>query len=126
MPLSYRIDKQQRLVASRISGNFTVDDALEFRRQIVADADFDPSFAELLDFSGVSKMDITPREVRMLAGTNIFSPDSRRAIVAEDPLVFGLGRIFETLRTLRGDRHIRVFHTRDQALTWIFLKDRVA
>ena len=126
MPASYAIDKQKRLVVTCAWGVCTAQDALEFRRQILKDENFDPSFAQLADFSAVTTIDITPGEVRMLAGDNIFSPDSRRAIVVEGQLAFGLARIFETLRGLRGDRHVRVFHTRDEALAWIFLKDRAA
>ena len=126
MPVSYAIDKQKRLVVTCAWGACTAEDALEFRRQILKDEDFDPSFAQLADFSAVTTIDITPGEVRMLAGVNVFSPDSRRAIVVEGQLAFGLARIFETLRSLRGDRYTRVFHTRDEALDWIFLKDQAA
>jgi hypothetical protein len=126
MPVSYAIDKQKRLVVTCAWGKCTVEDVLEFRRQIQKDDDFDPSFAQLADFSGVTIADISPSEVRMLAWMNPFSPDSRRAIVAHSKLAYGLSRIFETLRSLRGDRHIRVFHTREEALAWIFLKDQAA
>ncbi len=126
MPASYAIDKQKRLVVTCAWGACTAEDALQFRRQILKDENFDPSFSQLADFTGVTTIDITPADVRMLAGSNIFSPDSRRAIVVTGQLAFGLARIFETLRGLRGDRHVRVFHTRDEALAWIFLKNRAA
>jgi hypothetical protein len=126
MPASYAIDKQKRLVVTSAWGKCTVEDALEFRRQILKDEDFDPSFAQLADFSAVTTIDISPGEVRMLAWMSPFSPGSRRAIVVQSQLAFGLARIFETLRTLRGERYIRVFHTREEALAWIFLKDQAA
>jgi hypothetical protein len=126
MPVSYAIDKQKRLVVTRAWGACTAADALEFRRRILQDDDFDPGFDQLADFTAATTIDVTPADVRMLAGANIFSPDSRRAIVVEGQLAFGLARIFETLRGLRGDRHVRVFHTRDEALSWIFVKDRAA
>ncbi|HEY6308039.1 MAG TPA: hypothetical protein VI488_16430 [Candidatus Angelobacter sp.] len=126
MPASYVIDKQKRLVVTCAWGACTADDALEFRRQILSDSNFDPTFAQLADFTAVTTIDITPGEVRMLAWVNPFSPDSRRAIVVTNPLAFGLARIFETLRSLRGDRHIRVFRDRQEALAWIFLKDEAA
>jgi hypothetical protein len=126
MPVSYAIDKQKRLVVTCAWGTCTAEDALEFRRQILKDPNFDPSFDQLADFSAVTTIDITPAEVRMLAGGNIFSPYSRRAIVVQGQLAFGLARIFETLRGLRGDHHVRVFHTRDEALAWIFVKDQAA
>jgi hypothetical protein len=126
MPVSFAIDKEKRLVVTRAWGKCTVEDVLEFRREIVKDDNFDPSFAQLADFSGVTVADISPAEVRMLAWINPFSPDSRRAIVAQNQLAYALARIFETLRSLRGDRHIRVFRTREEALAWIFPKDKAA
>jgi hypothetical protein len=126
MPASYSIDKQKRLVTTRAWGTCTVQDALEFRRQVLEDDNFDPSFAQLADFTAVTKVEFTPGEVRMLAWVTPFSPDSRRAIVVEDWLAFGFARMYETLRSLRGDRHVRVFRDRDEALAWIFPKDRAA
>jgi hypothetical protein len=126
MPVSYAIDKQKKLVVTCAWGTCTAEDALEFRRQILKDGDFDPSLNQLADFSGITTLDVTPAEVRMLAGGNIFSPDSRRAIVVEGQLAFALARMFETLRGLRGDRHVRVFHTREEAVAWIFVKDKAA
>ncbi len=126
MPASYVIDKQRRLVITRAWGICTVEDALEFRRRILADKDFDPNFAQLADFTGVTGIEITPGEVRMLAWVTPFSPDSRRAIVAENPVAFGFSRIYETLRGLRGDQHVRVFRNREEALAWIFLQDQAA
>jgi hypothetical protein len=126
MPVSYAIDKQKRLVVTCAWGACTAEDTLEFRRQLLKDHDFDPAFDQLADFSAVTTIDVTPADVRMLAGVNVFSPDSRRAIVVQGQLAFGLARIFETLRGLRGDHHVRVFHTRDEALAWIFVRDQAA
>jgi hypothetical protein len=126
MPLSYVIDKQQRLVVASFWGACTMSDALELRRQILKDDNFDPNFAQLTDLSAVTSINVRPGEVRMLAWMSPFSPDSRRAIVADSQLTFGLARIYETLRSLRGDRHVRVFHNRDEALAWIFPKDQAA
>ncbi len=126
MPASYSIDKQRRLVVTRAWGDCTVNDALEFRRQILKDKDFDPSFAQLADFTAVTGIDFTPGDVRLLSWVTPFSPESRRAIVVENPLAFGFARIYQTLRSLRGDRHVRVFRDRKEALAWIFLKDQAA
>ena len=51
------------------------------------------------------------------------APDSRRAILVDSDLKFGLARMFEELRDTMGEKGIRVFRNLDEALDWIFAKD---
>jgi hypothetical protein len=126
MPATYAIDKQKRLVVACAWGACTVNDALEFRRRIVEDPDFDPGFGQLADLTAITSIDITPGDIRMLAWSTPFSPESRRAIVAGDTLAFALSRIYEMLRGLRGDRYVRVFHNRDDAIAWLLENEKAA
>ena len=126
MPQSYRIDRKNKLVISKAWGVCTVYDVLEFREQVLRDGHFDPHFCQLVDCTGITEVDITAREVRMLAEMSPFSPESRRALVARSPLVFGFLRMFETWRSLRGEKYIRVFHNRNDALAWLFAKEEAA
>lgn len=126
MPASYTIDKARRLVLLRMWGVCTAKDVLWFREAIKTDPDFDPDFAELVDLTGVIKAKMAPGEVRMLAGMVPFSAAARRALLSEDLLIFGLSRIYETLRSLRGDQHVRVFRRRDEAMAWLFHEEKAA
>ena len=126
MPLSYVIDKKNRLVLVTATGVLTVDEILEFRRQFTSDPDFDPNFSQLGDMSGVTQVVLTADEIKMLAETSPFSLTARRAFVGERPEVYGLARMFTTVRGLRGDQHTRVFRSRDEALAWLCKKDRAA
>jgi hypothetical protein len=124
MPAFYKIDKQRRLVVTIASGVLSLDDILQHQRQLSSDKDFDPTFAQLFDFNGIEKVAIAAEEVRTFAETSIFSPGARRAVVAEkNDVAFGLSRMFEIMRKLRGDRHIKVFRDRKQALAWLFSSD---
>src|SRR5215468_8316246 len=123
MPQSYKIDTENRIVISKAWGVCTARDVLEFREQVLRDEDFDPDFCQLVDFSHVTGLEITANEVRMLAEMSPFSSDSRRALVAGTPLTFGFARMFETVRELRGEKHLRVFHNRDDALAWLMAKE---
>jgi hypothetical protein len=62
----------------------------------------------------------------MLAAAVPFSPVARRALLTQNPLIFGLSRIYQTLRSLRGDQHVRVFRQRDDAMAWLFQQERAA
>jgi len=84
------------------------------------DAELDPSFAEIIDLTEVTKVDLSAEEVRELALQSAFSPHSRRAFVVPDSVqVFGLVRMYETLRELQGETGIRIFRTLDEALAWV-------
>ena len=49
----------------------------------------------------------------------MFSPRSRRACVVKDDAQFGLARMFEIHRDLKGESGIRVFRSMEKALEWI-------
>jgi hypothetical protein len=128
MPVSYEIDKQQRLVVCTATGVCTADDVLRFREQLLSDSRFDPDFSELVDATGVSRAEISPEQVRFVAEGSPFSANSRRALVAANDLGFALLRVYEIVRGLRGDRQVQVFRSRAEALQWLVAvdKDRAA
>ena len=108
MPVSYVIDKKNRVVIVTATGVMTAHDVLEFCRQVANDPEFDPSFSQLGDVSG-AEVDLSADEVRLFAQSSPFALDSRRAFVGTSPVVYGLARMFEIVRGLRGDQDIRVF-----------------
>lgn len=119
MPISYEIKRESRLVVCTAFGIVTGDEVLEFHDQIVKDGDFDSGFSQLVDCTAITKTDVNPSRMRVLAEESPFSHDSRRAFVADSPLGFGLSRVYQIVRSLRGDKHIRVFRNRTDALAWL-------
>ena len=126
MAAFYRIDKQSNLVVIHAEGVLTRRNFEEVRLQMMNDLDFDPQFSMLADCSAVTHVDLTAGEIRVLADTSPFDLTARRAIVARRDVVYGLARMFEIVRSLRGDQHIRVFRNCNEALAWLFLKDQAA
>jgi hypothetical protein len=125
LPITYTIDHENRLVVCTGSGLCTADDVLGCHAQLVKDAGFDPSFSQLVDGTAITGTTVTAAQMRALAGESPFSLDSRRAMVADSPLGFGLSRIYQIVRSLRGDRHIRVFHSRGEAMAWLLREGSV-
>jgi hypothetical protein len=119
MPATYEIDKQRRLVISTGLDKLTLADALAHQAKLLKDPDFDPSFSQLLDLTRVTLSDLESSDIRKIAERNIFSPQSRRAIVVSTNLVYGYGRMFEILRESAGEDGIRVFRDLDEAVDWI-------
>jgi hypothetical protein len=126
MPAYYKIDKERRLVMTTCGGVFTFADALMHQENLLKDSDFDPSFSQLVDLTQVTTLDIEAEEMRRFAQRSVFSPDSRRALLANTDHVFGMGRMFEILRENFGERGIRVFRNLDDALEWVLAKNTAA
>ncbi|HEX2852761.1 MAG TPA: hypothetical protein VHO24_05945 [Opitutaceae bacterium] len=123
MPGSYRIDRNARVVFSAATGVFTAEDAWNQINQLLADPEFDPTFGQLLDFSNVGPVNLTPAEIKNLAGVALFAPTARRAFVSPTPLLYGLARMYAAQREVQGDTGLGVFHTMDEALIWLGLRN---
>jgi len=120
MPTFYKIDKERRLVMTTASGVTTMDDALAHQKRLLHDPDFAPNFSQLLDFTHVMRLDLSTENVRELAQTNVFSPDSHRAFIVSSEAAYGFARAFENLRERMGEHGIRVFRDLEDALLWVF------
>jgi hypothetical protein len=126
MPATYEIDKQRRLVITTVSDRLTLADALSHQDKLLKDPDFDSSFSQLMDLTRASGSDLEASDIRKMAQRKIFSPGSRRAIVASSNLVYGFGRMFEILRENAGENGIRVFRDIDEAVDWLLSKSTTA
>jgi len=126
MPAFYKIDKERRLVLSSATGSFNKEDALGHQNRLRADPDFDPTFSQLMDFTHVTQVLLTPADVKQLAISNIFSKESRRAFLVANDLEFGLARMYEILRENAGERGIRVFRSLEEALDWVLSRQEAS
>src|SRR5260370_16910410 len=92
MPSSYEIDKQRRLVLTTAWGACTADDVLRFRKQLLNDPAFDPSFSQLAAFPGVTKVNSTPDEGRILPPITPSPPQPPRPPAPHYPPRFRISR----------------------------------
>ena len=118
MPASYTIDAARQLVISRGVGELTEADLLAHQRQLQHDPAFVPTFRQLWDLTGVTGGQITAAGVRTLAAVTVFQPGTRRAIVVQGLLAYGLARMFQLWRSVQGER-IAVFRELAPALAWL-------
>jgi hypothetical protein len=118
----YKIDKERGLVWTSGRGVLTVEDILQHMEKLSSDPDFDPNFSQLADFTQITSVDFDPEDVRQFAERNIFSPHSRRAFLVKNDLQYGLARMFEIHRELKGETGIRVFRDMEEATKWILVK----
>lgn len=80
MPAFYKIDKDRRLVLTTGSGVYTLADAVSHMDKLTKDPDFDPRFSQIVDFTQVTRIELSADEIRRLAQRTIFSGSSRRAL----------------------------------------------
>src|SRR5256885_145293 len=112
MPYPYEIDTERRIVITRAVGSLTGDDIRETRTRLLADPAFDPTFSQLIDLRRMTDTTLELVELMSIAGSSVFRPGVRRAIVSTTPLQYGIARMFETLSEQHG-QDVKVF--RDSA-----------
>jgi hypothetical protein len=119
MPAFYHIDKDRKLVMSTASGVLTREDLTTHMQNLLKDPDFNSSFSQLADFSHITGRNLTADDIRDIARTNVFSPNSRRAFIVADDQSESLAEMFAILRDVAGERGIRVFRTLEEGIDWI-------
>jgi len=88
------IDVNQRLVVSTYFGETNEAEILGHISRIHSRPDFDPSFAELVDLSGVTGGSVSISTIQAVASReSIFNPTSMHVVIAPRDIVFGLARM---------------------------------
>ncbi len=124
MPCSYAVYKERRLVITKIWDRVAFSEMRSHQEQFRNDPDFDPEFNLLIDATGATAFDISTDEARTIASQGLFSPASRRALLASNPAIFGMGRLIGVYHAMATKQEqLRVFYDRASALQWLGLKD---
>jgi hypothetical protein len=123
MPGEYHIDPVRRLIVSRFWGPLALDEYVEWRRKVAADPAFDPTYRGLMDLSEVTTVNVTTPELQYLGATPILEAGAPIAVVATSPLIYGLVRMVQAYRELRG-APLEVFEDRASADQWLELRAR--
>ncbi|MBI1176097.1 hypothetical protein GC207_01515 [bacterium] len=118
MPTSFTILADKQFVASRGWGDLTDADILAHAAALAGDARFHSSFAQLADFSGVTKVSVTSRGILLLAESNPFGDGARRAVVTSSTVAYGVARMYEIVCVNSGDE-LKVVTSLAEAKTWL-------
>jgi hypothetical protein len=119
MPIEYRVDPEARRVFTTAYGKLRYEEILDHIAASAKDPDVDPNFSELTDWRRVDSIDLTADEVVEVAREHVFAATARRAIVAPQPLYFGIARMYETHHTAGGKAIVHVFASMEEALHWL-------
>jgi hypothetical protein len=125
MPIDFVIDHEQRLIMTKAHGTMTHEDIMGYQQAIRSRPELN-GYNELVDMSQVEHIALQSIErVRELATRSAEmdgdSPPSRFAIVAPTGEAFGLGRMYQTYRSLdqRSKKEVGVFRTLEEALAFL-------
>lgn len=75
----------------------------------------------MIDVTTARRFDMSADEARDVANRRIFSSASRRAFVASEPHIYGLGRLMQAHQ--EEHTQVQVFYSRDEALKWLGINE---
>jgi hypothetical protein len=124
VPLSYRIDPDQKAIFTIALGTLTDDELLEHKRRLREDPRLSKGMVELSDIRGIDRLAVTPEGIQRFVmqdelDAEVFQ-DYKLAIVVNQDVVFGMGRMYEMM-TSRNLPDVRIFREMDQAREWLGL-----
>lgn len=118
MTIESEIYPELGVVITRVTASTVFEEIRDHQRALAENPDFDPDFHHLFDLTEVQNLRVSTEEIRNLASTTLFSPTSRRAVVAPRDASFGLSRMYEGFSSLP-EGTLMVFRTRKEALAWL-------
>jgi hypothetical protein len=120
MPFATSFYLDRRLMVTRAWGHITLDDVRAFRQDLAARPEFCPTWAHVVDARDAVEFDMSSDEIGQLAETSVLAPSARRAMVATDPAIFALFRMYGVMFELQVDGSaVGVFTTLDDAIEWV-------
>ncbi len=124
MPVISQIDSSLGVVFTTFEGVVVKDDILAELHRFDVDSAFQPSFDHLVDLRGTTRLDVSTEGMHLVSMHSAFNEKSRRAIVAEKDEMFGVARMYQSLRELfKKPDQVRVFYTMEEARHWLGLDE---
>ena len=120
MPVTYHIDKINKIVFVNATGEFTAVDFRIHKRGLTDDSDFDPHYGVLFDLRSITEYRMSPGEKREWAVNSIFHKRARRAYLVPTNEVHGMIRMFFSLSDFDSDV-IQIFRDMAEARRWLGL-----
>src|SRR5207244_1454759 len=88
------------------------------QQQLSQDPSFHPTFSQLFDLTGAETVDVSAKQMSALAERTAFTRGSRRAIVVNRALLFGLARMFGLIADAKGG-DLEIFSDIPSAEQWL-------
>ena len=124
MPIRIDVDEDLARRESLLTGVIGDTELIAAYQALIDSPDFDPSLDDLVDASGVVRVEVTPhgvREVaRIIAAMDAVNPGTRIALIAPGGAAFVMARLYTFYREAqRAPAEHRVFRDRASAEAWL-------
>lgn len=125
MPLTFEVDKKNRLVIARATGTLTLEDLFRYQFEAWSRKEL-REYDELVDLT--KAQEFTPASAdrikdlsNLAAAMESNGIATKLAIVAKGDFDFGLARMFQVFRELhpQSKKQVAVFRSADEALTFL-------
>ena len=118
--VSYRIDRDRRLVVVTYIGAVTFEDIRTAQQMARADPAFDPGFAVLMDGLHADFSGLTAQDLAKIAQATPSSQGGRRAMLVNSRLNYGLARMFASISEAQGHGFpVAMFDNLEDAVRWL-------
>ena len=128
MPLTFRVDEENRLVFAVASGTLTIDDLYRYQMDMWTSIEL-REYNELIDLTSVDAfVPPTADHIRdfsdFATSMEVNSSPSKLAIVAEGDFEFGLARMFQVFREThpQSKKEVAVFRSVPEAMKYLKTK----
>ena len=122
MGIRYHVDKLHYIMVLTVEGYLTDKQLLFSLKQALSDPAVGPNIRVLFDLRQAKLLDLSANTIRAAANITKSGGDrlsgARLAIVCSTDHVFGLARMFQTLRD-RSPGEVKVFRKINQAKGWL-------
>ena len=125
LSVEYTIDTNQRVVIVTFAGEVNDADVKKIGADTKSHPLFDPNFSEIVDFSNVTGFNVSIGEGQELARReSIYSSSAKHVVIAPQPHIFGLTRMFQVYA--EGTRpRMFVVKTLDEAREYLGLQKSI-
>ncbi len=119
MPATYVIDRENRTVLFVLRELVTLRGLAQENTRLNNDPAFDPGFSEVIDFTGVSEVQMGYADFRALQEGDPFFASSKRALIVgcSSESFYGAARMY---RVMHGAKlRVEIFKNKEEALRWL-------
>lgn len=129
-PISFAYDHVRRRRIATFCGAIGDRELFDAYDTLLQDVTYDPSVDDLIDLRSVTHMGVTGaglhRLIALYDGRDSDGHETRAAIIAPSDVLYGVSRMFQTLRGDANPDQVEVFRTLDEAEYWLERRDQTA
>ncbi len=119
MNASFQINQDERLIFVQWSGVVTDAEAIAETQKLLHAPGFSHYYNRLYDMREVTQAKLSKGSLMELSLLDPIFPSERRAAVAQNPSIFGMGRMYGLLTGKEEIGNFRMFSDYDEALRWV-------